>query len=188
MPGRLRAVRRTPAGVLVGGHADLVFRSPFALVPTEPGTRIGACANGTGRTVAPCRAAALLVAVLPTLARLVPDRRGGRARGSGHDPTREGSGNPGASNVYRTAGPRPGRWCWLGDLAKGALAAAVGRRVGGRGLGLLVRRGGRRSATSLPCPPVPGRQGRGHRRRPLACSIPLLTLVLAGRRGRWSPG
>lgn len=58
------------------------------------------------------------------------------ARRRGHDPTREGSGNPGASNVYRVAGRRAGLWVLLGDLAKGALPAAVGLAAGGRSLGI----------------------------------------------------
>jgi glycerol-3-phosphate acyltransferase PlsY len=58
------------------------------------------------------------------------------ARLAGHDPTKEGSGNPGASNVYRLAGARAGLAVFLGDAAKGALAAGVGRAVGGPPLGL----------------------------------------------------
>lgn len=58
------------------------------------------------------------------------------ARRRGVDPTRAGSGNPGASNVYRVAGRRAGLWVLLGDLAKGALPAAVGLAAGGRSLGI----------------------------------------------------
>jgi acyl phosphate:glycerol-3-phosphate acyltransferase len=58
------------------------------------------------------------------------------ARRLGHDPTREGSGNPGASNVYRLAGRRAGLAVFAGDLVKGALAAGVGLAVGGRPLAL----------------------------------------------------
>jgi glycerol-3-phosphate acyltransferase PlsY len=57
-------------------------------------------------------------------------------RGRGVDPTQSGSGNPGATNVARTAGRRAGVTTLAGDLAKGALAAGVGWAVGGRGLGL----------------------------------------------------
>lgn len=57
-------------------------------------------------------------------------------RASGHDPLAEGSGNPGASNVYRTAGRRAGALVLLGDLAKGILPTALGLVAGGRGLGL----------------------------------------------------
>jgi len=53
------------------------------------------------------------------------------ARLTGHDPTKEGSGNPGASNVYRLAGARAGTAVFLGDAAKGAVATAVGRAAGG---------------------------------------------------------
>jgi glycerol-3-phosphate acyltransferase PlsY len=52
----------------------------------------------------------------------------------GRDPTREGSGNPGATNVYRTAGRRAGLLVAVGDAAKGALPAAVGYLVDGRPL------------------------------------------------------
>ncbi|RMH81772.1 MAG: glycerol-3-phosphate acyltransferase [Actinomyces sp.] len=50
----------------------------------------------------------------------------------GHDPTAEGSGNPGASNVYRLAGRRAGLVVALVDLAKGAVPAAVASLVVGR--------------------------------------------------------
>jgi glycerol-3-phosphate acyltransferase PlsY len=53
------------------------------------------------------------------------------ARLTGHDPTKEGSGNPGASNVYRLAGARAGLAVFLGDAAKGAVAAGMGRAAGG---------------------------------------------------------
>jgi len=53
------------------------------------------------------------------------------ARLAGHDPTAEGSGNPGASNVYRLAGLRAGLAVFAGDAAKGAVATAAGRAAGG---------------------------------------------------------
>ncbi|MCU1450981.1 MAG: hypothetical protein JWP02_3151 [Acidimicrobiales bacterium] len=53
------------------------------------------------------------------------------ARLAGYDPTTEGSGNPGASNVYRLAGARAGLAVFAGDAAKGAVAAAAGRAAGG---------------------------------------------------------
>lgn len=53
-------------------------------------------------------------------------------RRAGHDPTVEGSGNPGATNVYRTAGRRAGALVLLGDLAKGALPTAVALATSGR--------------------------------------------------------
>jgi glycerol-3-phosphate acyltransferase PlsY len=56
------------------------------------------------------------------------------ARRWGRDPTKEGSGNPGATNVYRTAGRRAGVLVALGDAAKGALPTAVGWLVDGRPL------------------------------------------------------
>ncbi len=55
---------------------------------------------------------------------------------AGHDPTAEGSGNPGASNVYRVAGRRAGAAVLVGDVLKGFIPAAVGVAAGGRALGL----------------------------------------------------
>ena len=43
----------------------------------------------------------------------------------GHDPTSEGSGNPGATNVYRLGGRLAGVAVALGDMAKGALPVGV---------------------------------------------------------------
>ncbi|MFN3218318.1 MAG: glycerol-3-phosphate 1-O-acyltransferase PlsY [Acidimicrobiales bacterium] len=54
----------------------------------------------------------------------------------GRDPTREGSGNPGASNVYRLAGKRAGIAVLVIDVCKGAVPAAVGLAIGGRSLGV----------------------------------------------------
>jgi glycerol-3-phosphate acyltransferase PlsY len=54
----------------------------------------------------------------------------------GRDPTREGSGNPGASNVYRTAGAKAGAMVFAGDLLKGVLATAIGWWAGDRVLAL----------------------------------------------------
>lgn len=54
------------------------------------------------------------------------------ARAHGHDVMKEGSGNPGASNVARVLGWRWGAVVLLADFAKGALAAGVGLTVGGR--------------------------------------------------------
>jgi acyl phosphate:glycerol-3-phosphate acyltransferase len=72
--------------------------------------------------------AAYLLGTFPT-AQVVAGRRG-------VDPTRTGSGNPGATNVARTAGRRAGVATLAGDLAKGALAAGVGWAAGGHGLGV----------------------------------------------------
>lgn len=54
------------------------------------------------------------------------------ARSGGHDVLREGSGNPGASNVARLMGWRAGAVVLVADFAKGAIAAGVGLAVGGR--------------------------------------------------------
>jgi acyl phosphate:glycerol-3-phosphate acyltransferase len=54
------------------------------------------------------------------------------ARGKGRDILREGSGNPGASNVARLLGWKYGLAVLVMDFAKGAVAAGVGHAVGGR--------------------------------------------------------
>ncbi len=69
---------------------------------------------------------AYLLGTIPTAALV--------GRRFGVDPFRAGSGNPGASNVYRTAGRRAGALVLLGDGAKGAGAAALGLALGGRPL------------------------------------------------------
>lgn len=55
---------------------------------------------------------------------------------AGVDPTTAGSGNPGASNVYRTAGRRAGALVATGDMAKGAAAAGLGLLAGDHLLGM----------------------------------------------------
>lgn len=67
---------------------------------------------------------AYLVGTFPTA--ILVGRREGR------DPTLEGSGNPGASNTYRTMGRRAGALVLLGDLCKGAAAAGGGLATGNR--------------------------------------------------------
>lgn len=60
------------------------------------------------------------------------------ARATGHDILREGSGNPGASNVYRLAGWKAGLIAFAGDFAKGAIPSAAGLVLDGhRGAYLL---------------------------------------------------
>jgi glycerol-3-phosphate acyltransferase PlsY len=54
------------------------------------------------------------------------------ARAKGRDVLREGSGNPGASNVARLLGWRYGVLVLVVDFAKGAAAAGAGLAVGGR--------------------------------------------------------
>ncbi len=71
---------------------------------------------------------AYLLGTLPS-AQLVAGRRG-------VDPTTEGSGNPGATNVYRTAGRGAGVAVFLADAGKGVIATALGLAFCGRALGL----------------------------------------------------
>jgi glycerol-3-phosphate acyltransferase PlsY len=77
---------------------------------------------------AACVVGSYLVGTFPT-AQLV-------ARRVDVDPTRTGSGNPGATNVYRTAGRTAGALTLVGDVFKGAGAAGLGWAVGGHGLGV----------------------------------------------------
>lgn len=58
-------------------------------------------------------------------------------RAHGRDATREGSGNPGASNVYRLAGRRAAVTVFTGDVLKGSGAAALGWAVDGRSLAVV---------------------------------------------------
>jgi glycerol-3-phosphate acyltransferase PlsY len=66
---------------------------------------------------------AYLVGCLPSAALVT--------RRLGVDVTTEGSGNPGASNVYRLAGWRPAALVFALDFAKGAVPTAVGLYVNG---------------------------------------------------------
>jgi glycerol-3-phosphate acyltransferase PlsY len=75
-----------------------------------------------------CVVGSYLLGTFPT-ARLASRRRG-------VDPTVAGSRNPGATNVYRTAGRRAGVLTLVGDVVKGAAAAGLGWAVGGHGLGV----------------------------------------------------
>jgi glycerol-3-phosphate acyltransferase PlsY len=59
-------------------------------------------------------------------------------RRAGIDPRRSGSGNPGASNVYRTVGRRAAAVVLGGDVVKGAVAAGLGWALGGHTLGLVA--------------------------------------------------
>jgi glycerol-3-phosphate acyltransferase PlsY len=54
------------------------------------------------------------------------------ARARGVDITKQGSGNPGASNVIRVLGWKAGAVVMLADFAKGAAAAGIGLAAGGR--------------------------------------------------------
>ncbi len=51
------------------------------------------------------------------------------ARARGRDIHREGSGNPGATNTYRVAGPRAAAVVAVVDVAKGALTTFAGARL-----------------------------------------------------------
>jgi glycerol-3-phosphate acyltransferase PlsY len=87
-----------------------------------------AVATASPGVAAACVAGAYLLGTFPS-AWLATRRRG-------VDPSAAGSGNPGATNVYRTAGGRAGVLTLVGDLVKGAAAAGLGWAVGGHGLGV----------------------------------------------------
>jgi glycerol-3-phosphate acyltransferase PlsY len=53
----------------------------------------------------------------------------------GTDIYSEGSGNPGATNVFRTLGKRAGALVMVGDVAKGVVAAAIGGLLAGEAVG-----------------------------------------------------
>lgn len=57
-------------------------------------------------------------------------------RREGRDPTKEGSGNPGATNALRTMGRRAGALVLAGDLGKGVVATSAGWALAGRGVGI----------------------------------------------------
>lgn len=59
------------------------------------------------------------------------------AERQGHDLFDEGSGNPGASNVWRVAGFRAGAVVLIGDALKGLIATGAGFAVDGRQLALV---------------------------------------------------
>lgn len=80
--------------------------------------------------VAALAVGAYLAGTLPTAALV--------CRRYGLDPTQEGSGNPGASNVYRLAGARAGLTVLVVDVAKGALPAFAGAYLGGPELAVVA--------------------------------------------------
>src|SRR5438105_3801980 len=125
------------ARVLVGRHGDinLTDRPPRSVSsPAGPHPRLLA---EVGPLPHPAQSydwdvdvavAAVLVAASYALGGYSTALAVGRA--TGHDPTREGSHNPGASNVYRLSGTRAGLVAFAGDLAKGVAAAGGGELVG----------------------------------------------------------
>jgi acyl phosphate:glycerol-3-phosphate acyltransferase len=113
-------------------------------------------ATASPGVAAACVAGAYLLGTFPT-ARLATRRRG-------VDPTAAGSGNPGATNVYRTAGRGAGVLTLVGDVLKGAGAAALGWAVGGHGLGVAC---GVAAVVGHVAPLTPGPGGRGSGRRVL---------------------
>ena len=74
--------------------------------------------------------AALVLALIP-LAYLLGTfpSAGIVAKAKGHDVTREGSGNPGASNTFRLLGWKAGLLVLLLDIGKGSIAAGVGLAI-----------------------------------------------------------
>jgi glycerol-3-phosphate acyltransferase PlsY len=58
-------------------------------------------------------------------------------RAHGVDPRASGSGNPGTTNVLRTAGREAAALTLVGDVGKGVVAASIGWIVGGHSVGVL---------------------------------------------------
>ncbi len=80
-----------------------------------------------------------------------------RVSGRGRDPSREGTANPGGVNTARLLGPRWGAAVTAADVAKGWLAAFVGRRFAGEtGANLAAV-----AAVVGHCHPPVGRGGKG---------------------------
>lgn len=100
--------------VVVGGHSDrgYLYRQRS---PPYDGRVIEVVALVVG---------AYVVGMFPT-ATIV-------GRRMGVDPTREGSGNPGASNIYRLGSRRAGVIVGLIDMGKGAVPAAAALALSGR--------------------------------------------------------
>jgi acyl phosphate:glycerol-3-phosphate acyltransferase len=113
-------------------------------------------ATASPGVAAACVAGSYLLGTFPS-AWLATRRRG-------VDPTAAGSGNPGATNVYRTAGRGAGVLTLVGDVLKGAGAAALGWAVGGHGLGVAC---GVAAVVGHVAPLTPGPGGRGSGRRVL---------------------
>ncbi len=74
----------------------------------------------------------------------------------GHNPTREGSGNPGATNMFRIAGLKAGGATLLIDVAKALVAALVGRWLGDTTLAAWC---GAAAVVGHIFPPIPSSRG-----------------------------
>ena len=101
------------ASVVIGRHGLGGYRRA-----TRPAPYDGAVLLAGGIIVA------YLIGTFPTA--LMVGRR------IGADPSREGSGNPGASNVYRLGGRRAGVLVAIVDMLKGAVPVAIALLVAGR--------------------------------------------------------
>lgn len=101
------------ASVVVGRHGRQGYRWSLPAAPYDEAVLL---ALGI--------AAAYLVGTFPTALWI--------GRRVGTDPSKEGSGNPGASNVYRLSGKRAGVLVGLIDASKGAVPAAIALGVSGR--------------------------------------------------------
>ncbi|MEZ5166930.1 MAG: glycerol-3-phosphate acyltransferase [Acidimicrobiales bacterium] len=98
----------------------------------------------------------------------------------GVDPTREGSGNPGASNVYRLGGRRAGVVVGLIDMAKGAVPTAIAPAATGRPGAHAVWVAAVLGHGVADHPGLSRREGCGHRRRRRSGAQPAVGLACAG--------
>lgn len=100
--------------VVVGRHGGEGYRSSPAAAPYDEGVILAVLLT----------LGAYVVGTFPT-AQLI-------GRRFGVDPTEQGSGNPGASNVYRLGGRRAGVMVFVIDALKGAVPAAIALLLAGR--------------------------------------------------------
>jgi acyl phosphate:glycerol-3-phosphate acyltransferase len=110
---QLEHLAGSSASVVVGRHGSGGYRCEISAAPYDVRVLFVVLV-----------VAAYLIGMFPT-AQIV-------GRHVGLDPTREGSGNPGASNVYRLVGRKAGVIVGVIDMLKGAIPTGVALLVAGR--------------------------------------------------------
>ncbi|MDQ1393618.1 MAG: acyl phosphate:glycerol-3-phosphate acyltransferase [Acidimicrobiaceae bacterium] len=105
-------------------------------------------------------------------------------RALGRDVHREGSGNPGATNTYRIAGPRAAAVVVAVDVAKGAMTTMLGRQLAaGTGLGAACGVAAVLGHCFPPAHPAGGGKGVATTGGMLLTLDPPLALLVAGAWG-----